>query len=137
MALFLLFFLLNFPVWEYNASANFIYKSNTNTSIKAKFWFKDEFLMLNPNDKYEYFIKTETNKKRSEISDFIPPFERGVVVVYNNELCDTIEGGDSGVGKGESITGIQNYEAKRINNRNFEFTYIFKEEDYLKADTCE
>lgn len=112
---------------EYPNTAEYVYLNST--PHKIKLWNGD--FELEENKSYTLKINGDGDENINEKS-FVSPYNYAVIL-YDNILCDTVfyENNNS-----DGITNIKNYTNEKLGERHYKFTYIFTNDDYLKADSC-
>lgn len=113
---------------DYLVKGTYVYVNRTNYLIEIKRGV--DLFTLNPNESHTIEQIGEGPKDVTE-KDYIPRFQGGEIIVYDNEMCDTLL-----ISK-EGFTGIENYLSQKLGDRNYKFKYTFTQTDYQKAQPCE
>jgi hypothetical protein len=119
---------------DYPRNARWIYINETGYSISyiPNNWLTAK-LIINPNDTIVYEEQGEGGKN-AKASDYMPPLKPDTIV-YDSFLCYSFDLSKK-LAKGEYPGNIDNYEAIKLNDNYYQFTYKFTKVFALKADTC-
>jgi hypothetical protein len=109
---------------EYSARSRWIYVNETNSNITHSF----DTAVITPYDldkkETKVFEEHGDGSKDMKASDYSPAIT-SFLVVYDLLLCDTIED-----------IAIANYEAVKLDDNYYQFTFRFTEKMVQQADTC-
>ena len=118
---------------NYQLYGDYIYINDTDSVIEVKGPYG---FVINPQEEHTIKISPEGPEHPTVHDDnYDPVFKNLTVVVFNNNLCDTLHEGKEG-GTDEGILGIDNYTSEKVSDRYFKFTYHFTDEDFVDAVPC-
>ena len=117
----------------YDQYGQFYFVNETNYNITYNLWL--EKFNVAPKSTTIYEEKTRGEGKKSETSNFDSPIKyigSDLKIKFNNVKClVNIKQEDI-----NSVKEIKNFNAERISNNAFKFTYTFTEADYNRAIIC-
>ena len=127
----LMLVLLNSCKKDYVYSATWIYINETDSLISFQ-PVREEFTLA-ANGEYVYTESGE-GEKEMDVKNFVPP-HRPFIVYFGSSLCDTLFSGSS-ANTGDGLLGIENYQAKKLENNSFQFTFRFTDSMLSKVQKC-
>ena len=125
-------------------AADFVYKNETDYFISYNYMTLDssdttELFVIDPHSEKVLEIISEATDKRPSIERCCQGLLHGIqrmwlpiLVIFNDTKCILYI-----VGEGPTTSNFPDaYEAEQLSRVSFRYTYVFREEDYQKAELC-